>query len=373
MSAFETLLLQYYNAINGWEAIGISLAKELFILLAGIQIVWATIMWVLNRNDTASILSEFARLIITTGFFWAFLLNYDVWIPAIYAGLQKTGENMAGVTSVSPGDIFDTGWTIATTIFNSAKNEGFWASFGGTILASICGFIIFFIFLLIAAELTIVLVGGKMILAGGLILLGLSGTKWTMSYAERYFTFAISLGIRLLFLTLIVGLGQTLATGWIDIINNPPNGDYIDGYLAVMGAAVLYMIFARRIPEMAVAGLTGNLAFNGFSSSISHTAQVGARAGAKAGSIAAGAVIGASKETAGGVSALRAATNAGFQQTAENGQSALSVVPNAIKTLGGATGQVAKESITGFAQNNLRQTVGGKIADKIKADTGGSL
>jgi type IV secretion system protein TrbL len=368
MSAFETLFMQYNNAIGSWEIAGLNLAKQLFVALAGIQIVWAAIMYVLNRNDAASVISEFARLIITTAFFWTFLINYNVWVPAIYGGLQKAGENMAGVGSISPADVFDTGWTIATSIFDSAKNEGFWASLGGTILSSICGFIIFFIFLIIAAELTLVLIGGKMILAGGLILLGLSGTKWTMNYAERYFSFAISLGIRLLFMVLIIGLGQTLAVGWIDIINNPPNGDPIEGYLAVMGAATLYMIFARQIPNMAASGLTGNLALNSFSSTVNHAAKAGAVAGAAAGIVAANTALGASKEIAGSVSALRAAANAGFSEASKNNQGTLSGISNAIKTLGGGATQVAKEP----AQNSLGKTVGGKIASKINADKGTS-
>jgi type IV secretory pathway TrbL component len=69
MSAFQELITQYHSAIDGWEVVGISIAKELFVLLAGIQIVWAAIMWILNRNDSASVIAEFARLILTTAFF----------------------------------------------------------------------------------------------------------------------------------------------------------------------------------------------------------------------------------------------------------------------------------------------------------------
>lgn len=371
MSPFATLIEQYDTAIASWNIAGISLAKNLFTLLAGIQVAWAAITWAMNRTDGNSLIPELARMMIGIGFFWAVLLNYDVWIPAIYTGLRQVGSDMTGVGNLSPGDILDTGQKLASKIFDSAKSIGFWDSIGGTIMASICGFVIFLIFVLIAAELAIVLVGGKIILAGGLILLGLSGTKWTMSYAERYFTFAIALGIRLLFLTLIVGLGQTLADGWIDLINNPPDGNFIDAYLAVLGAALLFVIFARKIPEMAVAGLTGNIAFSGFSSTVGAVAATGAQAGVAAGLMAARSAGVIGKEAGGSIAALRAATGAAYKEGAEKGMTGLaltsSVPPNAIKKLTTASGQVARESVQQFTQKQTGNTLGGKVADKIKA------
>lgn len=369
MNAFDIMIQQFYDVLTIWEASGLSIAKNLFAILAAIQVAWAAVLWLLNRNEGMNIIAEYAKMLMVIGFFWAVLLNYNTWVPAIYGGLQHVGEQMSGTASLSPGDVFKTGLTMATHIYHNTEAKGFWESIGGSILSIACGAVLFYVFIRIAIEMVILLIGGKIILAGGLVLLAFAGTKWTMSYAERYFTFAITLGVRLLLITLVVGLGQTLADGWINLINNPPGDEIIQTYLTVIGAALLYLGIAIKVPEMGASALTGSLSLNGFSGMAGAAVAAGTAAGVKAGMMAAQGASATAKEGAGAVAALRAATGAAHKQGVDAGLTGMklasSVPPAAIRSLSSAGRQVATESFEEFKKNMTKDTVGGRVANQI--------
>jgi len=365
MSAFDQIMEQFSNALPQWQAIGIDLAKQLFVILVVIQIAWSAVLWMLNRNNPSDLLVEFVKKMLIILFFWAVLINYDVWIPAIIESLKQVAERMTGIGTVSPADVMSRGVDLSTRIMTAAKHQGFIQHIFGSILASVVGGVVFFIFVRIGIEMFLIIVGGQIILAGGVILLGFAGTKWSMQFTERYLSAVVSIGIKMLFITLIAGIGESLAPGWSDILKNVPSDQIMEAYMAVLAASLVYFYLALRIPEMASNLLTGSFNLNfspGLGSAVLGTA-VGGMYALSAGSAVAGKAI---KGAIGAGSALTQAAKVGMTTANLSGatgvQHAGQATMNTLKTLAGGTGQHIKESV-GSA---ISKTSGGKIANQIK-------
>ncbi|MCB0376639.1 MAG: P-type conjugative transfer protein TrbL, partial [Sinomicrobium sp.] len=224
MNAFEQIIQQFNNAVPQWEAVGLDLARQLFLLLVVIQIIWSALLWMLNRNEPTGLMIEFIKKLMVILFFWALIENYSVWVPAIVNSLRQVGEKMTGIGVLSPADVMSRGVDIATRVMTAAKHDGFIQHIFGSIIASLVGATIFFLFVRIGIEMFLIIVGGKIILAGGVILLGFSGAQWSRQFTEKYLTAAVAIGIKMLFITLIVGIGETLAPGWTDILKQVPSG-----------------------------------------------------------------------------------------------------------------------------------------------------
>ncbi|TOG33089.1 hypothetical protein CGJ02_27205, partial [Vibrio parahaemolyticus] len=58
---------------------------------------------------------------------------------------------------------------------------------GQFVIIGLCGLIVLIVLALIAAQLTILLVGSYIILNGGVIVMGFLGSEWTRDHGMNYF------------------------------------------------------------------------------------------------------------------------------------------------------------------------------------------
>ena len=95
-----------------------------------------------------------------------------------------------------------------------------------------------------------------------------SGLQWTRDYAERYVHTFFHLGIKMVFIYILVGLGVELAQGWSQVVIHAPWDKVLDVDIAVCLATYIYYKLCLKIPDQAVSYLTGRLSM-GFEASTS--------------------------------------------------------------------------------------------------------
>jgi type IV secretion system protein TrbL len=312
MNPFEHITHQFFDATVGWQAIGLNIAKEIFVVLALIQLIWSVVLWMFNRNTPDEALIDLLRKMIILSIFWQIIVNYNSWIPSIVDSLRAVGQQMTHTTSLYPYDVFKKGITISSAIFSSSKNVDILDNIFGSIMSAVISLVIFVTFTRIAIEMILIVIGSRIILIGGIIILGFAGSQWTHKYAERYFATAINFGIKMLFITLIVGLGESLSNTWVDVILSANSDNLIVSYYSIFGASLVYGYLAIRIPDMAATMLTGETLSIGFPGAISS----GIRAARN--TINTGQVATAAVQTAGGTIASGAkATFSGVKKTGQ--------------------------------------------------------
>ena len=57
------------------------------------------------------------------------------------------------------------------------------------------------------------------VMSAGYIFLGFGGSRWTSPYFERYISLAISTGVRLMLIYLMLGVFKTVSQNWIATMN----------------------------------------------------------------------------------------------------------------------------------------------------------
>ncbi|MBU0682724.1 MAG: P-type conjugative transfer protein TrbL [Candidatus Omnitrophica bacterium] len=368
IQVFNEIVAQYNVVLGPFTNRGLMLARWLFITLAGIQIVWSAILWILNKDDPHSIIISFAKKIMVIAFFWAVLLNYHSWIPAIFNSFYKAGLIVSGAKASSPTAIVERGLELWTVIMAKSSTLGPIKNIVAGLTALFAGSCILFILCRIACEMVLILIGGQLILFGGTIMLGFAGSSWTMKYAERYFNTAVNLGVKMMFIILVVGTGESLSAKWVTLIEDANLKNLQNAYLSVVAASFVYYYIALRVPDMAASLLTGSFSI-GFGHNDASITSVIAGTAATAGvgytalnsgssMISKGAGIGAAVLSAGHASSSNseAAGKTGLNKAG-------STIAGTIRTLGGAIMSRAGEKMKEAVSN----TSGGRLADKIKA------
>jgi len=312
----------FRQATSSWYAELLPIAQNVFVVLATITMIWSALWWILERDDPSQVYVAFLRRFFALGFFWAVLLNANLWIPAVIDGFAVAGQRAAGAAAggtprLNPGEVLDQGVTIAVQAFQGAKVSGILESIGTALVSAIGGVLILLAFVGITAQLVITLVEMYVVIGAGVLLLAFAASPWTLSFAERYFSYAVAVGIKLFVLYLIVGLGSAIVTGWQATLAE--TNASVDALLSVVGAALVYMLLAWQVPSLAASLIGGGLALT-----LGDTMRTGAAvAGVTVGAV--GGALGGLAMGARGTAAIGEAVRTGAAHRASGGSRMASV------------------------------------------------
>ncbi|GAL09836.1 IncP-type conjugative transfer protein TrbL [Vibrio astriarenae] len=175
---------------------------------------------------------------------------------------------------------------------------------------------------LIAAQLTILIVGAFIVLNGGVVMMGFLGSDWTREHGINYFTTVLGMSVQIFIMQLLVIIGNEIFMGFID---RDVNGSA--DYLMMVVMSIVYLALVNTVPQMASSLTTGR--FN-FDTSRAVGSAVGAAA-ATAGLGLAGAAV--SKQLGGSMASKALGSQMGKQ--------ALSRLPDGVKQAGAIAGKGA--------------------------------
>ena len=215
----SSILDEYKGLQNGWIAKLLGAAQRLFFLLAGIEVAWSFTLLAIEKADFQALTATIVRKIMWIGIFYAILL-YGVtpggggWIPAIIDSFHILGQNASSVGPLGPDAIVGFGVNMSIDLLASLKAANFLTSFATSMALVFCAVVIFIAYLAIAIQFVVAMVESYLVIGAGVIFLGFGGSRWTAAYVERYIAYAVSVGMKLLVLYLLVGAGMTVSQGW---------------------------------------------------------------------------------------------------------------------------------------------------------------
>lgn len=263
----------------------------------------------LEKSDLQSWTSALVRKIMWIGCFYALLLNGRTWIPWIIQSFEQIGESSSGVAALSPSGVFSQGLNIAGSLMDSASTSAFFTKPGSSLALVFAALIIVLSYGVITLQFIVAMVESYIIVAAGFIFIGFGGSRWTVPYTERYIGLAVSTGVKIMLLYLLIGAGLNFAVDWQTAATTiAASPSPMMGAFDIMGAAVIFMMLCWQIPKLFSAVLGGAPALTGGDLLSTGTGLV---AGAAAvGSLAAGGVALAARGAA-AISGVGAAAGAG--------------------------------------------------------------
>jgi type IV secretion system protein TrbL len=346
----------FQSAAGGWSGALFGIAKGLFLKLALLEILWFGLIFVIEKDDPRTFLVSLLKKIMALLFFYAILLNFDSWIPAIINGFSEAGSTAGGTGTLTPSAVMERGMTISSGILEKAK-ELDWTQVGPFLLAALVAIFVLLTFAVIAGQMLVTLIEGYIVISAGVLFLGFAGSRWTTTFAEKFISFAVSNGVKLFVTYLIIGAGQNLSDNWLSIIQSAPD---VSGYFEVMAGAMVYMFLAWQIPALASSMLTGSVQMTLGGAA----ATAGAVAGAGIGAAGLGAA--ASAGTVGAGVGIGGLTKAAIDNARAGGASGtLGVAAGAIGAASNAIGASVSDGIKGLGSASIP----GGLAERVKNNT----
>lgn len=303
------ILQQYRSQQLAWLGAVQASATRLFTLLAAIEVAWTLTLVVLERADFHSLAATLVRKIMWVGIFYALLINGQNWIPWIIQSFAILGQRAAGVNgAIAPSNVLSMGLNIFGALLSGASNAGFLTNFGTAVSLVLAAFVTLLAYVVITIQFVAAMVESYIVIAAGFIFLGFGGSRWTMPYVERYVGLAVSIGVKLMILYLLIGVGMNLSNGWLNAatqVANSASPAMSAGDIAA--ACIIFMALCWMAPKLISSVIGGSPAFSGGDllsppmQAASGTATVGALAFAGAAAIAAAGRAGLSsvREAAG--------------------------------------------------------------------------
>ena len=250
LNAYRAQRTEWFT--NVWPA-----ANKLFALLAIIEFSWSAAVMVLEKQDFQSWAAALIRKMMTLGAFYALLIYGRVWIPAIVDSFEMLGQNAAGTGPLDPGDVFARGLNLAGALIDGASTSGIFTNFGGALALVFAAVMCLLAFCMITIQFVVTMVESYILVAAAFIFLGFGGSRWSQSYVERYIALAVSIGVKIMLLYLLISTGMNVSLGWLTqaeavATSSQPATDAF----SIMGAALIFAAICWHIPKL-LAGILG--------------------------------------------------------------------------------------------------------------------
>ncbi len=226
------------------------LAEKIFFGLVLIELIITCVHFVSDQDQPARLFAEFLKKSLALGFLYAMIANAPSWFNAILQGFGQLGGQAAGLPALSPSGVFDNGLSLFQTIYRGFASLGWFHLTMASLIAVIAGLIMFLSFALIAGQMLLALSEAYVGLGGGVILLGFSGSRWTIKFAENFIGWIVGVGVKLFFLYLLVGVGMTITAGWNSALTSWTVADPTLP-LTIAGGALIFMLLSWEIPNVA--------------------------------------------------------------------------------------------------------------------------
>ena len=261
------LLTPYQNQANQWFSVVQPLARSLWVTLFGVEIAWFGAKRVLFKVDIHSLIPALVKTLLFAAFGLAFIEHGATWFHDIVASFAEVGSRAANIPTITPGTIMTDGLNVAAALVNGMGKIGATMASksllgdlvgnpGVMILGGLFGILILLAFIVVTAEFIVIQVMSYILFGVGIIMLGFSAFRPVASFAEKYFSAAISVGVRMMILYVVVGIGMGIAQTWPQEITQSPT---FDTALLVLGQAAIFGYLAVKIPSLAASLLQGAL------------------------------------------------------------------------------------------------------------------
>lgn len=271
-------------------------------VLVAIDITLAGLYWATQGED--NVLAQLIRKVLYVGFFAMLLNNFQSLANVIFnsfagLGLKATGVSMTAADLMRPGFVASTGFTASKPLLEKAGEligiTSFFTNFVTIVVLMLAWLIVLLAFFVLAVQLFITIIEFKLTTLAGFVLVPFALFGQTSFLAERVLGNVISSGIKLMVLTIVVGIGSQIFGTMIR-----PSGEItLTQAASTILAAIAVFGVAIFVPALA-AGLISGAPQLGAGSAVATTVGLGGAAVA-GGMLATGAARMAGRASGGAI------------------------------------------------------------------------
>ena len=380
---------QFKAATTGWMTTAIGYAKDIFGSLAVLEFVWSGAQYALRKNDLPEfITSAFLKILSLSFFFFVLIDMAPTFIPDILNSFLDIGTSIAGVPQISPaspGTFVSLGIGMVVQMFKGLGEMSLGDKIGALFPVTLAAIFILVAFVIIAAQILITLIESYIVVGAGAVMLGFLGSRWTNTFGEKYYGYAVSIGIKLMVIELVAGLGMKMAGVWMEELLHA-QGVHLGMYFDIAMGSVLFAALAMMVPSLAGSFMNGSPSLSlgnmGAAGAAIAGGVVAAGAGAAMGAASltnsaigaakgAGSLASSANTAMGGMKGLGAAFTEGAGAANESGILGLGAGTAGAQLAGGLTG-MAGQAMSGMGTAGMQglRAVGGMAGARFHGVSG---
>ncbi|OSZ33484.1 P-type conjugative transfer protein TrbL [Alcaligenes faecalis] len=341
---------RFLTSSSTWAGTITQYASWLFWTLVVISMVWTFGMMALRKADIGEFFAEFVRFTIFTGFFWWLLINGPNFAMDIVNSLRTIAAEASGLPrALNPSTPIDIAFDIlakAAMSYSVTSPIDNLSIFLTTLAILAC-------MAVVAANVLLALITAWVLAYAGVFVLGFGGARWTSDIALNYFRSVMGIALKLMTITLLVGIAVSIIDGYHADLANKAS---MDELLVIFVVSLVLVILVNTIPNVIAGLIPGGGAAASAGSSFGAGAIMGAgmaAAGMATGgaALAAKATMGAATGVMGGASAIQAAfQKASASMSGAGDMPSMGSVMGGNSGSGGRSGEAGAAGSTPFAQ-----------------------
>ena len=211
----DSITNEFEAATHTWYPTLKTYARYLLLLLFAFGLAWNATQALLKNEDLLGCIRLTFVQIFTIGFYLVAIDNIDIWSAALVDTFREIATDILppnnplmvnGQLELTPSTIVSMGFDIWQELVDI--DVGYRAHWG--ILFALAGLVTAILFAGMAAYLTLLLIEGLIVIAGGVVFLGFAGTEWTIDTAKRYLYYCLSFAVKMFAVYLIMAIGITI-------------------------------------------------------------------------------------------------------------------------------------------------------------------
>jgi type IV secretion system protein TrbL len=260
--ALDAMAQSYQLASQRWLTQLTGVAQRTFVVLAAIEFAISGLLWGLRRDSLDDIAGRFLLKFVLVAFLLLLITSFTTWVTPIVDGFAVAGERAIGGMTVSPSRVIDLGMALGDHVAKTFDRWGVITHFMMAIISGFAVLIILLAYIVIATQLVLTLVESYIVLGGGVLFLGFTAFRATAAYGENFLNYAVSVGIKIFLLYLIVGVGTSVTSSIIRVMQAEPEFSTNLAPLGqILGLAIIFAVMAVRIPNHVAARITATHSF----------------------------------------------------------------------------------------------------------------
>ena len=261
----NNILNTMQTVTTGWVLLVMPVAQKLFLDLAGLEVCWSMGEFILQKSQAGweGLAIATAKKILQLSIFFWIVSNANTIFWLILTLFQSVSSQLAGTPVMSPGTILQTGINFVSLIQAGVP----WAAMLTPPVAftvSLSSLLLVLSYVIIAGQFMVTIVESYIATSAGILMLGFAGSRFTAQFADKYFAYAIGVGIKLLMVSVVVALGEGISTELSNAIATPgfftiAGGALFSNLAELVGISLIYAFMAWYIPQLASSLASGSV------------------------------------------------------------------------------------------------------------------
>lgn len=273
-SPLDQITIAFRDSTKEWEPIIQSLTMGLFWGLVTISFVWSSCQLLLKGGGLVDVIADLTTRVMTVGVAVWLITSAPHLGRVLIESFQEVGHRLApDFVAFSPANVVEMGINIVLMTIKKSS----YINIGPSLMLFVCAIIILICYVLIALEMTVLIVTSYVTVSGGIVMMGFLGSEWTKDNAMNYFTAVLGVAVRMFVMQLILILGYGFIKKWT---NQMMSSSQDLDYLVLLAIAMVFYGMIREIPNIAASLASGRFTMTGGGLAAAVTGAAGLAAGA---------------------------------------------------------------------------------------------